>query len=272
VVELFLVSSDGSPVEDASWFYRMIPLEGPIKRGRVPMGGDGGVMRAGTFDVGPHEAGDYADAKPGRVKIFRLGDNGKEPLGELRLVLASGRNSLVDVIATGLVRGKRCYAQTSSLLYGQSPDMPFPASNATDPRWPSFGFKGTGGMYLPKAGDRFTLLPREGSWEGPLQAWRDAGPVPGRYGTDGNGYSFTPDDDPELTSEAGFVSKPVFMLARTPDGGTLSYTFYLHRSRYAGQDHPLGIALCAAAFLLTGLSFLAVRVLRRVPQHALEAI
>jgi hypothetical protein len=257
VAELHLVASDGSPPEDASWFYQLLPL---ASYREVLRAGDAAVMRAGRFEGGAGEAegGGLAAGGLQDPSIFRLGEEGRAR-GGCRLVVASGIYAMADVLGTALVRGRRSYAQTAMLLFGDSLGGEPPVSNSVSPGWPSYNFSGSGELYWPQTGHTFTLTAREGTILGPVRALRDTGPVPGEYAGAENGISFTPAHDPELSAESSSATKPVYLVGRLPGGGTLTYTFYVHRSRTAGTDLPLGILLSAAAFAVTGLGIIVYR-------------
>jgi hypothetical protein len=231
------------------------------------------VMRGGSFEAGVSEAGGFEKAEYDTSSVFRLGDGpDREPPGGLKLVVSSGSFVMLEVMGTALMHGKRCYAQTGLLLFGDSSGGSPRVSNVADPRWPSFRFRGSGDMYWPQTGQSYTFSYREGTVAGPVTAWRDGGKVPGEYAHGEDGVSFTPAHDPELAAQPSMATRPVFLVAATPEGGTLSYTFYVHRSRYAGADLPLGIALCSAAFLLTGLGLMAGYAARRAHRHAAQAV
>jgi hypothetical protein len=257
-------------MEDASWFYRAHPLAGYRE---LPSADAPPVMRGGGFGAGVAEAGGYAGAGDPSPSVFRLGEEGKRgPAGGLKLVVASGRYAMADVMGTALLHGRRCYAQTTVLLMGDSMEGSPAESNAADPRWPSFAFRGSGDLFWPQTGQAFDFTVRDGKVAGPITAWRGRSRVPGEYAPLENGTSFTPAHDPELSAQSVAATLPVTMVAATPDGGALSYTFYVHRSRYAGTDMPMGIAVLSSAFLATGLGILAVRTRRRSQRHALEAV
>ncbi|MDR3154595.1 MAG: hypothetical protein LBW85_10095 [Deltaproteobacteria bacterium] len=268
VVELYLVSSDGSPLEDASWFYRLLPL-GSYRE--LLQTKDEPVRRAGTFDRGEAEGRGLNGAGIGRASIFRLGEAGG-PKGAHKLVVASGTYMMVDVLGSALVRGRRCYAQAAMLLFGDSLEAASLASNTPENHWPSYGFMGSGDLYWPQTGQSYTLTPRGWVPASRPSAIRDSGPVPGQYSFTGEVTSFTPDHDPELSAQSSSATKPIFMVGRLPDGGAVTYTLYVHRSRYAGTDLGLGIGLFAAALLVTSLGMAAVYVIRRMPRHASEAV
>jgi hypothetical protein len=271
VVELYLASSDGSPVTDASWFYSFRPLESyrRVMETRGPS-----LMRAGAFESGPAEAGGLVPEREGRPSVFRLGDSGGEP-GGLKLALASGSYVLADVMAAGVVGGRRCYAQTGMLLFGDSEGAHGPRSNAAGyPAWPTYGFGGSGDLYWPQTGQTFTLTAKGADWspEGPLHALGAKGPVKGAWSQAPGGAAFTPAHDPELSRQSSAATKPVYIVGALRGGGAVAYTFYVHRSRYAAQSLPLGLALAGAAFLAAGLGILAAYARGRAARHASQAV
>ncbi|MDR1081441.1 MAG: hypothetical protein LBQ79_10895 [Deltaproteobacteria bacterium] len=268
--ELRLVSSDGSPMEDASWFYRLLPLSSS----RELLTPDRpAAMRAGTFGEGIPGSGPAGDGDASPAPLSPGEGAGGLPPGGLKLVVSSESRAMAEVTASAVVNGRRCYAQTAVILMGDSPGGVRPASGAEDPRWPSFNFWGSGELYWPQAGHTFTLTVREGALVGPVLAWREDGePVPGAYGRANDGVRFTPDHDPALSAMSGSALKPVIMVAGTPDGGTLSYTFYIHRSRDAGADPVMGFLIGCSAFLLTGLAIAAGYARRRAQRHAAQAV
>lgn len=264
------MSGDGSPLEDASWFYRLLPL---ASYRELLATKDEPVMRAGSFGEGGNEAGEFAGARDPSPSVFRLGEGGGfKAEGGLKLSLASGSYVMADVMASAVVRGRRCYAQTAMLLFGDSMGARGPETNSGVPPWPSFDFVGSGDLYWPQTGNAFTLTARGWSPSGPVLAWGDGGPAAGEYAVAENGVSFTPAHDPELSAESSAASKPIFMVAGTTDGGSLCYTFYVHRSRYAGADLHLGVTVAFSAFLLAGLGIAAFRAAGRLPRHAAQAV
>jgi hypothetical protein len=271
VVELYLVSSDGSPLEEASWFYRMHPIESFRS---LPTGKNSPVSRAGDFSQGPLEAGSFADAPYDSTSVYRVGEDiDAGPPSDLKLVLATGTFMLADVMGSAVIRGKRCYAQTALLLFGDSLGGEPLKTNAASPHWPSFLYHGSGDLYFPQTGQSFTFTVREGTILGPVRALRDEGPVPGEFVPADNGISFTPANDPELSRLPSTATKPVYMLGGLPDGGTVSFTYYVHRNRYAAQDLPMGLGLSGLAFLATGLGILGVYWAgRRAPRHAAQTV
>ncbi|MDR1039851.1 MAG: hypothetical protein LBR80_06705 [Deltaproteobacteria bacterium] len=270
IVELFLVSGDGSPLEDASWFYRATNLSSyrsVVESGEAP------VLRAGTFEAGPAEGGEFAREARWPAGIFSpvVTEGGRAP-SDLRLILSSGGYIKAEVMGAATVRGVRCYAQTAMLLVGDSPGGTRLQSNAADPRWPSLAVGGPGNVYWPQTGETYTLGAPGGSLSGPVWAWRDGGPVPGEFGEAEDGVNFTPAADPELSGHSTAASKPVFFVTGTADGGTLAYTFYVHRPRYAAMDVPLGMGVAAAAFAVTGLGILGCRLVGRRGRHRASAV
>jgi hypothetical protein len=268
VVEMYLVSGDGSPVEDASWFYRFLPLASFRQVMEIK---EEPVMRAGTFDQGDAEGRGFLPGEEAVSSVFRLGKD-DAPHGDKRLIVASGTYVLAEVMAKATVGGRTCYAQTAMLLFGDSMGGEPLVSNTVDPHWPSYGFMGSGELYWPQTGQTYTLTVREGEILGHVTAVRDDGPVPGAFVYKEGGTDFTPDHDPELSRESSSATKPVYLVGRTADGGTLSYTFYIHRSRYAASHLSWGVGVSILAFFLTGAVILAFSLKRRAWRHAPQAV
>ncbi|MDR2350644.1 MAG: hypothetical protein LBF41_08525 [Deltaproteobacteria bacterium] len=239
-VSLNLVSSDGKPLSEASWYYKATPLAS------FRMVDDS----AGTAIV----RGSFGD-----------GDN--------TLTIDSGVYLFVELMGTAVLDGKRHYAQTHGLLFGESLAVEPPEpGGGPEPDWPSFAFSGSGEIYWPQTGHTFVLSPKGDRGIGEFTAMTPTGKALGEYVDTDGGRGFVPATDKELNAMGATASKPVFFVAGIPDGGSVSYTIYVHRSRYGGEKLNLGFVVFSSTFV--GTSFVLIlffrrrRVLRHVAQES----
>jgi hypothetical protein len=220
-VELNLLANGGSKLEDGEYFYRVTPL-------------------ASYREVA-------ATAEPYLIK-------GRFPPGETTLSIESGTYVFLEIQGSALVAGARRFAQTQLLLFGDSPSPPPFSSNAKDPRWPAYDFRGTGEIFWPQVGQDFILIPRAPTeLAGPIQVWEREAPALGERREEGAGIAFTPATDKKLASQSGRANKPLFFVAPLKGGGSLSYSIYVHRNRYAGENLPLGLLVFSGALAATAV-------------------
>jgi hypothetical protein len=238
-IHLFLASSDGSPITEAFWYYRLINLED---------------FREIDFQ-----------APPTIVTVFFTP-------GENELIIDSGAVVLVEVMGTGLLHGTRSYAQTASLLFGESKGFKPVTSNGPEPSWPSFQLIRSGETYWPQTGQSFTMVPAPGFAIGEFAAYEQTGVAKGEFVIGHNGRSFIPASDPQLNAQGSAASKPVYFVAPLEGGGSLSYTIYVHRNRYGGEDINLGLLVFFTGFIATGLVLGRLFYKRRALRHAAQGI
>jgi hypothetical protein len=238
-INLNLVSSDGSPVSDGFWYYKATPL---ISFRRV-----------------------METAPPSTVTgFFKPGEN--------TLNILSGQFIFVEAMGTAMLNGERHYAQTAVLLYGETGKVKPIKSKAPQPLWPSFQFSGSGELYWPQTGHTFTLRARDGCQLGEVSAWSPEGRARGEYVNAEGGRGFVPAADKKLNDQGSAASKPIFFLAEIPGGGSVSYTIYIHRNRYAGENLNLGLIVFFSALTGTGLILGLVFHKRRVFRHVAQGV
>lgn len=238
-VNLFLTSSDGAPISDAFWYYRIISLEN---------------FREVNFQLPPIIISGY----------FEPGTN--------ELVINSGKYILVEIMGSAILHGKRSYAQTGALLFGEGKGYQLPESNGPEPIWPSFMLIRSGETYWPQTGQSFTMIPRPDFGIGEFAAYEATGPASGTFENGPHGRSFIPAADPKLNAQGSAASKPVYFVAPLEGGGNLSYTIYVHRNRYGGENMNLGLIIFFSGFVVTVFFLARVFYLRRALRHAAQGI
>ena len=227
---LSLSASSGEPLSGALWCYKLISMKSFREMGPPPPP----LVYCGAFEDGS-----------GILKI------------------SSGQTVLADAQASAVSGGRRMFAQTSTMIFGDSfGSDELPPSNADFPPWPDHGLFSTGFMYWPQTGETFTLVPRGPGPPLEYRVYEDGGPSPGSYARDALGMGFTPDHDPRLNAESASASKAIYFVGTAPDGSVYSYTVYIHRSRYANHSLPAGFAVFSASLGVTGLVILSRRARR----------
>jgi hypothetical protein len=238
-VSLELKTSDGSPLKDAFWYYKATPLES---------------LRRVNYK-----------SKPSVVTgFFKEGEN--------FLQISTGQYIFVEAMGSAVINGSRHYAQTVFLMYGQALDPKPIRSRGVEPHWPSFNFVGSGDIYWPQTGNAFTLTPKGDIPLGEVSAWSTNGRAMGEYIQTEKGRGFVPATDKELNDLGSAASKPIFFLASEPDGGNVSFTIYVHRNRYAGENINLGLIVLFSSFIGTSLILAFVFWKRRAFRHAAQEI
>jgi hypothetical protein len=236
---LELKSSDGSALREAFWYYKATPLES---------------FRRVNYKNKPSVV----------TGFFRE--------GESELSITTGQYIFVEVMGTALLGETRHYAQTVLLLYGQAMDPKPIRSTGAEPIWPSFDFVGSGDIYWPQTGNTFTLSSHGNSSLGEVSAWAPEGRAEGEFIQTERGRGFVPATDKELNKLGSAAAKPIFFLASVPDGGNVSFTIYVHRNRYAGENIPLGLLVLFSALIGTSLVLAVVFHRRRAFRYAAQEI
>jgi hypothetical protein len=225
-------------------------------------------QRNGTSYIEPMLLSSNGDAisegfyyyKATEFSSFRGGDIKAEPRivkgffkeGENTFSIESGAFTFIELMGTAILDGKRQYAQCGFMLLGETRFYdPIKATSGPEPIWPSFIFMGSGEMYWPQIGHTFTLIPKGETKIGDYKAFNKDGLANGEYVNTGNGIGFIPGTDKELNDLGSQASKPLFFVAKTSDGGNLSYTIYIHRNRFQGENINLGLMVFFMSFGIT---------------------
>jgi hypothetical protein len=170
----------------------------------------------------------------------------------LKLVILSGEYARITVFARAEAEGRPLYAQTAFNLYGRSEADAAPLDSRLPqaPDWPEFLVGSDGPLYWPQTGQTFTFQLKGGEKENRLAVWdgrRVAELDPGAAG-----FQYQPEHDPALDRAGDAASKPLVFVLPYGDGGSASFTLFVHRSRQAGRDLPAGLGLFAAAVTVGG--------------------
>jgi len=140
-------------------------------------------------------------------------------------------------------------------------DLISPKNNENDPEGraealsqPEFQVSSNGEFYWPQTGHEFTLA-LEGleTAEGGLEVWSGQGELLDRAKAAAGVFNYTPAHDPALDRAGYKAEKPLVFVARSPEGGSASFTLVVRRSRLAGLNLEAGLAVFTAAFLFSGL-------------------
>ena len=166
----------------------------------------------------------------------------------LKLVILSEEYERATVFARAEIEGRPHYAQTAFNLYGRSragarsePLSPYPPQA---PDWPEFSISSEAPLYWPQTGQNFTFKFKGHTVARNLAVWdgsrRVAELEPGEAG-----FQYRPEHDPGLNRAGNRASKPLVFVAPGADGGSVSFTLFVHRSRRAGWDLPAGLSVFA---------------------------
>jgi hypothetical protein len=232
VLVLRLSSSSGAPLSEARWCTKLFPAQSFRAMGKNP----------------PQpivSCGDFAN-------------------GERELRLVSGAPAMADIQAEAVSGGRRMYAQTSAMIFGESLGRAeFPVSSASPPPWPDYAVMSSGHLYWPQTGETFSLVPRGPGPRLAFQAYEDGKAAEGVYADGEWGKGFTPGNDPELNRQRSSAFKAIYFVGETPDGAVYSYTLNIHRSRYANLSVTGGFKVFFAAMGAAALIIIVVFRFRR---------
>jgi hypothetical protein len=166
-----------------------------------------------------------------------------------RLVILSGEYARITVFARAEIMGRPLYAQTAFNLYGRAGagEAPEPGRRAYAPDWPEFLVGSDGPLYWPQIGQTFTFQLKGGQSPAASLAVWDGGRRVAELAPGAAGFQYQPGPDPSLDRAGDAASKPLVFVSPSGDGGSASFTLFVHRSRLAGRDLPAGLGIFAAA-------------------------
>jgi hypothetical protein len=169
-----------------------------------------------------------------------------------RLVILSGEYARITVFARAEIKGRPLYAQTAFNLYGRAKagEAPEPGRLSYAPDWPEFLVGSDGPLYWPQIGQTFTFQ-LKGNQAERLAVW-DGGRRVAELAPGAAGFQYQPEPDPALDRAGDAASKPLVFVSPGGDGGSASFTLFVHRSRLAGRDLPAGLGIFAAAAAVSG--------------------
>jgi hypothetical protein len=172
----------------------------------------------------------------------------------LKLVILSGEYARITVFARAETEGRPFYAQTAFNLYGRSEADAAPVASRLSqaPDWPEFLVGSDGPLYWPQTGQTFTLQ-LKGSEHGArkLAVW-DKGRRLTELTPGAAGFQYQPEHDRTLDHAGDAASKPLVFVLPGDNGGSTSFTLFVHRSRLAGRNLSAGLGLFATAVMVGG--------------------
>ena len=168
------------------------------------------------------------------------------------LTVQAGEYVRVDAFARAEIEGRPHFAQTRLLLYGKSKASE-PEGPGEAPDRPEFQVSSNGEFYWSQTGHEFTLTLEGLEAAGGLEVWNGQGELLALLQISAGAFKYTPAHDLALNRAGPLAVKPLIFVARNHDGESASLTLMVHRSRLAGLNLKAGLAVIAAAFMISCL-------------------
>lgn len=172
------------------------------------------------------------------------------------LVVETNGYVTADVFARAEIGGRTHFAQTVLRLFSRSEAAGQALEGLEDvPDVPEFRMSSSGEFYWPQTGHEFTFaLEGLDAARNELEIWSGQGARLATLTASTGTFKYTPAHDPSLDRAGYAAGKPLIFMARDNNGGSAAFTLVVHRSRTAGLDKDAGLAVFAAALLLSGLT------------------